>query len=537
MRLFARRRLAIATGLTASLLITAVMSATSSASAAQESPPSITAGECTELVGLQIRPKDFDLPTGGAVVESATWQPQGYCAVTGWIRAVSASEDMQFRVNLPALWNQRTLQFGGGGYDGTLVTATGAYVAQPIGSPTALSNGWVTLGSDGGHQGAVFDGSFMLEPELLLTYGQQSVKKAHDAAYAVIDAAYGMEPKWSYFIGGSQGGHEAIDAAARYPKDYDGVIANYPSYNVTMLNAGAVNVRDALQLGAGTGHLNPAELTAILNAVNATCDPLDGAEDGIVSNTGACNDAFDVSSLACADDTVAEVVDTCLSETEIAAALKLASDYDLGIDIEGNSTYARSALLEGAIFQGYSGFGPGPQQTGLHADLLTGIMRWGVLGNPDTFDFATVDPHAYPERLEELGEILDVTDVSLRQFRAHGGKMILTHGTTDPNISPHNTELYYAGLKEEFGTQLGSFVKFYEIPGWGHGAGTFNAKFDGLDAIVAWVERGTPPTGLVAQDGNPGADRTRPMCEYPSWPSYKGFGSIDQASSFRCVTE
>ena len=28
---------------------------------------------------------------------------------------------------------------------------------------------------------------------------------------------------------------------------------------------------------------------------------------------------------------------------------------------------------------------------------------------------------------------------------------------------------------------------------------------------------------------------TRPLCQYPSWPKYKGSGDVDQASSFVCA--
>ena len=33
--------------------------------------------------------------------------------------------------------------------------------------------------------------------------------------------------------------------------------------------------------------------------------------------------------------------------------------------------------------------------------------------------------------------------------------------------------------------------------------------------------------------GVPG--RTRPLCEYPSWPKYRGNGDVNAASSFTCV--
>ena len=291
-------------------------------------------------------------------------------------------------------------------------------------------------------------------------------------------------PEWSYFIGGSQGGHEALDAAARYPKDYDGVIANYPAYNVTMMHVGAVNFRDALQLEGGAGHLNSAETATITNAVYATCDGLDGAVDGIVSDVAGCDAAFDIQSLACPAGVDAATVDTCLSDVEIAAAVKISTDYDLGIDIEGNSIFAKSALLEGALYQGFAGFGSSAQAQGLQFAVFEATMRYGVAGDPPGFDPYTVDPLDYADRVQEVGEIMDVTDVSLNRFRAHGGKVILTHGTIDDFITPHNTVQYWEALQDEFGKRLDRFAKFYMVPGWGHGQGRFVAQYDGLSAIV-----------------------------------------------------
>ncbi len=215
----------------------------------------------------------------------------------------------------------------------------------------------------------------------------------------------------------------------------------------------------------------------------------------------------------------------------------MTTDYDLGIEIEGNSIFAKSALFEGALYQGIAGFGTGPLSQGLQFQVFNATMQYGVAGNPPGWDGYTANPLDYAGRVPEVGEIMDVTDVSLNRFRAHGGKVILTHGTIDDFITPHNTLQYYAALQDEFGRRLDKFLKFYMVPGWGHGQGRFLAQYDGLGSIVDWVEKGVAPSGLVASDGNAGADRTRPMCEYPSWPKYQGFGSINQASSYDCVTK
>jgi feruloyl esterase len=132
---------------------------------------------------------------------------------------------------------------------------------------------------------------------------------------------------------------------------------------------------------------------------------------------------------------------------------------------------------------------------------------------------------------------MDVSDVGLDKFRAKGGKIIMTHGTADDFITPHNSIAYYKRQVAQFGQQrVDSFIRFYMIPGFGHGFGAFNAKFEALKALEAWVEKGQPPSGLTAIDANPNANRTRPLCEYPKWPKFTGApGTENSAASFTCT--
>jgi hypothetical protein len=137
------------------------------------------------------------------------------------------------------------------------------------------------------------------------------------------------------------------------------------------------------------------------------------------------------------------------------------------------------------------------------------------------------------------GTIMDVSDVSLDAFRAKGGKIIMTHGTADDFITPHNSIAYYKRQVAQFGqARLDGFLRFYEIPGLGHGFGVFNAKFDSLGALREWVENGKAPAGLTVVDGNQGptANRARPLCEFPEWPKFTGApGSENSAAGFTCV--
>ena len=424
------------------------------------------------------------------------------------------------------------------------MTGLTTYSNQTPASDTPLKQGYVTLGSDGGHQGKPgFDGSFGLDDEALLNFGKQSVKKTHDAAVAIISKAYGRRPDRFYFIGGSQGGHEALDAAARYPQDYDGVVAHYPAYNVTMLHLGSLNVGKALYADGGAGWLNPLKTKLIGDAVYAKCDALDGAKDGIISNVAGCNAAFDVSALRCPNG--ADTGDTCLSDAQIRAVQTINSSYKPGVTIAGMETFPKWALLEGALFQGPSNFGqvrqPSNPLSGKEALLYSAgdqTVKFIITRDP-RYDPMKFDPKQWQPRIATVASIMDVTDVSLDKFRAKGGKIIMTHGTADDFITPHNSIEYYQRQLAHFGQErLNGFLRFYVIPGFGHGFGRFNAKFDSLVALQNWVEKGQAPSGLTAMDANQGANRTRPLCEWPKWPKFTGApGTENSAASYTCVRE
>ena len=102
---------------------------------AQGSTPVATARHrCAALNDLKIPATSIGLPTNGATVVSATFvaatavgNTNGeICKVLGGIHAVDpTAPDIKFEVNLPTRWNNRILQMGGGGFDGTLVTGLG----------------------------------------------------------------------------------------------------------------------------------------------------------------------------------------------------------------------------------------------------------------------------------------------------------------------------------------------------------------------------------------------------------------------------
>ena len=134
---------------------------------------------------------------------------------------------------------------------------------------------------------------------------------------------------------------------------------------------------------------------------------------------------------------------------------------------------------------------------------------------------------------------MDVTSISLEKFLAKGGKIILTHGTMDDFITPHNSVAYYERQVQQF-TQpvVDTFIRFYMIPGFGHGFGPFDARLNSLEVLQSWVENDQAPGRIIAIDENPDANRSRPLCPWPAWPKFTGeAGSENDAESYTCVTE
>ncbi|REN07061.1 tannase/feruloyl esterase family alpha/beta hydrolase, partial [Mycobacterium tuberculosis] len=74
-----------------------------------------------------------------------------YCRVRGTIQPVDpSSQSINFAVNLPEKWNQKTIHFGGGGFDGVLIDGTEVIRFGPAGKPAPLALGYATYGDDSG---------------------------------------------------------------------------------------------------------------------------------------------------------------------------------------------------------------------------------------------------------------------------------------------------------------------------------------------------------------------------------------------------
>jgi feruloyl esterase len=74
------------------------------------------------------------------------------------------------------------------------------------------------------------------------------------------------------------------------------------------------------------------------------------------------------------------------------------------------------------------------------------------------------------------------------------------------------------------------------VPRLGNAASfNFNAAWGSLTALEGWIEKGANPSNRIVTDtaGVPG--RTRPLRDYPKWPTYSGSSNVNLAASFVCA--
>jgi hypothetical protein len=508
--------------------------------------------ECRSLQGMTLPAASIGLPTTGGVVTSAKNRREGgvrFCKVMGRIRPVDpAAQDIRFEVNLPERWNGKAVHFGGGSFDGYLGYSDGLHrpVVSVAAQATPLERGYATFGGDSGHHKRYFPGldilnsvnaSFATNLEERRNFAQDGLKKTHDAAVAVMAQRYGRRPSRMFFLGGSTGGREAYFVVQRWPLDYDGVLGAYAGWNQVQLDLQFIRVSQAMY--AKGGFLPPAKTRLLAKAAMDACDAQDGLKDGIISNPAGCR--FDPAVLTCSGKDSKR----CLTPAELhtvevfATEQKTAEPLSNGVQsIPGFNVLAGTDLTGSMGLLHHPERNPKPLLNSFYYLVGDGVLRYFVTGDPhfDALHFDTTTGGKYAADLLPQSEASDASNADLTAYARRGGKLILLHGTTDATIPTNATVEYYGMLQAKMPqAELDGFVRLYLIPGYGHGRGVFNAGFDALGVLDAWVDTGVPPVGLTVVDNDKGS-RTRPMCVYPAWPKYVA-GDVNAAASFRCAIE
>jgi feruloyl esterase len=424
-----------------------------------------------------------------------------------------------FALALPRDWNGRFFFQGGGGLNGNVNPPVGG---QASGDTTALASGFAVVSNDSGHKSTGFDATFMEDQEALLNFLYQANATVTVIAKQMVEKYYGQAPHHSYWVGCSTGGREAMMMSQRFPTYFDGIVAGAPATRTGFSNLGlrwgasalnAIAPKDAQGRPQTRLALSDADRKLVVDGMLAACDSLDGSKDGLVFAPHACK--FDPQVLTC----TGAKNDSCLTVNQVAAVKKIMAGPKTAL---GQQVYPGYYYDTGII-----------TQRGLPGILVGPVIPEGPASGTG------IDVDAEAARATDGRAMAGDTNgwTNLSTFNGRGGKLIFFHGVSDPWFSAQETVNYYERLQADNGpAPTASWSRLFLVPGMGHCQGGERTldRFDMINAIVNWVEKGQAPEQVVATGASvPG--ESRPLCPYPAHAQYSGSGDPKLAASYRCA--
>ena len=512
--------------------------------AAQQTPPGTAA--CTALSAAAFA----SIATLTATYDAGSAAQPAHCVVRGSAAPRTGVDgkayETRFELRLPTEWSGRFLYQGGGGNDGIVAPAVG----RNTGSfpDTGLQRGFAVVTTDAGHQGGAAE--FGLDPQARIDHAYAAHERTATIALAIVSRYYGRAPTRKYFVGCSGGGRQGMMFAQRYPSYFDGIAICAPAMSVSSgaTIAAAWDTQTYLSIAPAdekgqrvlSRAFSDADLALVARGITDACDAADGASDGMVLRPESCR--FDPNRLKCE----AAKRPDCLTSEQIAALQKA---FGGPRDSTGKSLYVGQPWDPGIATAGWRQWKLGTSATttpnAINSTLMAGALAHEFITPPDSsFAITQFNFDRDPKRMEAFSAVFDTyRDATLAEFRKRGGKLQIFHGTADPIFSALESIDYYQRLTRNNGgaDATATWARLFLVPGMNHCAGgPATDSFDGLGAIVDWVEKGTAPARIEAS-ARPGttyfAGRTRPLCPYPSAARYKGTGNLEDGASFVCAVE
>jgi Tannase and feruloyl esterase len=592
------------------LLLTSTIAATwlslGSVSFAGGLPPAGVAPResCMSLTGLT-------LPN--AQILSAT-QKSNYCNIIGIINKRTSTQDpdhftygIGFALNLPNTWHGRFEMMGGGGTDGSLN-------ADPQGAAgIELTQGWATAADDGGHEDSATNavggyqdddanagGSqhFAVDEQARIDYGYNGIEQTTTLSKRIIAEYYGLDAVYSYIMGCSNGGRDAMVASQRSPWLFDGVVAQNPGFNLPQAAIAEAWNEQALAPLATTQDVNgqpfipatfPSQDLAVASAaILSACDALDGLVDGIIDNYRACTNKRVFPALAaftCGTGSHGNTPHggTCLTSPQVDALKKI---YAGPVNSKGQRLYSNwfwdagiwdppsAPALGWAAWNVVTAPVPGVNTAAnltLGAGALPMVFTTPPVVTPVAgpsgqeafvfhYNFDTDAPKIFAETKaypESAMDFMAAVSTDLEPFKHRGGKLIVSSSVNDGIFSGASIARWYRDMSRHMDGDAGDFARLFMVPNMGHcggGPATNDFAVNELNAITAWVENGIAPDRIVAANHNTSspfpttgglfdpqvamhfpAGGTRPLCAFPKIPKYKGIGMTNDAANFLCI--
>ncbi|KAK5312879.1 hypothetical protein LTR93_011150 [Exophiala xenobiotica] len=399
-----------------------------------------------------------------------------FCNVSVALSHPKANDTVYVTVWLPLTgWNGRYQATGGGGLS--------AGIGEPMlvgrgsaGFATSSTEGAFTLNHtinpQHGEWGLKSDGS--PNDELMLNLAWRSI---HDMALVskdVIKQFYGEKPSYSYWHGCSQGGRQGYAAAAKYPFDFDGILAIAPALSIAHFAPADIWAPVVMR---NSEEVPPfCVFEAFHKAIIAECDPLDGVTDGLISDY--------------------EIAEKCPFDPQSLVGTKIVCEegcMEFGpVTLVGKTVaYIVSKILQGPRTddgrQLWYGLAPGASFFATAHTILTEAgtrvpqpfvaaeswVKYLAMRNA-TYDMTQM---TYPEYVKAFDESIARLDplwgdvqYDLTEFRHRGGKLLTWFGLADEYIPPPGMLWFRETVEEKFGEAevVDEFYRLFLAPGVGH---------------------------------------------------------------------
>lgn len=543
-------------GSAASALLAIAFSARCAAAPSATATPAM---KCADLTSLK-------LANTRIISASETKAVEGnYCHVIGVIDQRTSAQDPRhftygigFELNLPDSWIGRFEMQGGGGIDGSIRNPQGSLGGE-------LSEGWAVAADDGGHENApgnpalgwidddpMAGGSahFGIDEQARIDFGYNGIAQTAAISKQIISRYYGKDPQYSYLVGCSNGGRDAMVAAERDPQMFNGLVAGNPGFDLPRAAvAEAWNEQQLAPLATttdvnGQPYLPPTfpsrDLEVASAAILSACDKLDGLVDGIIDDYSGCSDKLVYPALAAFTCKAGGAHGNtphggqCLTSEQVEALKRI---YAGPKNSQGRALYSRwywdagiwdppTAAGGGWAMWNVAGFGAPKANSAINLTLGAGAVPMifttppvatpvGGLSGQEAFifhyNFDTDAPKIYSktaEYPESAMEFMTGTSSglspSLKAFRKLGGKLLMYDSVNDGIFSGADLVSYYKALEKKT-KDAPDFARLFMIPNMAHCGGgpatsSFNANL--LTAITGWVEQGTAPEKIIAANKN-----------------------------------
>lgn len=436
------------------------------------------------------------------------------CRVMGYVTNTRPGPNrVLFTLTMPDDFNGRYVYLGIGGAAGKL----------PDIPERLLARGYALAGSDGGSGAkSVADFSFMEDKGRLTDFLWRGVQSSATATQAITRAYYKRDKMMRYISGCSGGGQMGLGNARRFGgQNFDGFLVGATPWQASLYHPNIFRLASHMQ-NHPESWISPALMQKAAAAILAAYDDVDGARDGLIHDPRAIRN-FDVGILKKVGFSVAQIELFNLIRTtyQFPSGGPVGDGRHPGYPISDISGWAR--FITGSTPPPW-----GNTRDSSPADLMRkGVPFTHIMADTKTrsvdrdIDYWTISDFSQVVRLSSKdGATMAFDDpMDFGALASSGAKMLVWHGVNDESMSYLESLTGYHALQKRF-ANANAWIRYVPVPGLWHcrgGTGPTDGAEQMLDALVAWVEEGTPPTAITAHryTRDKGHERSFLLCADP----------------------